>query len=189
MSSHDSLPCPVPPPACSNVAQTTNVPSIETVIRKFLAAALTKVDEAKALAAEALAKDAAESGSTGAAADDQEEVDLDAPLDPSTLLMMSVDAQKSRTDRQIVLPALRFYWECLRVCLETLRNSARLEIIYQVRSGWARGWSTVVAAADSTSPWLVLADRSLPSHSTSSSRPLPSARTTSARPSSAGCAR
>lgn len=47
--------------------------------------------------------------------------------------MMSVDAQKSRTDRQIVLPALRFYWECLRVCLETLRNSARLEIIYQVR--------------------------------------------------------
>lgn len=103
------------------------MPSIELVIRKFLAAATAKVVAAQAQASSLLSSEAL------AAGEDQEEVDLDAPLEPSTLLLMSVDAQRDRTDRQVVLPALRFLWECLRVCLEVLRNSARLETIYQVR--------------------------------------------------------
>ncbi|KAL7411839.1 hypothetical protein BDY24DRAFT_123156 [Mrakia frigida] len=111
--------------AYRNVAQSSNVPSIELVIKKFLAAATAKVVAAQASAAELLSTEAA------TPAGDEEEVDLDAPLEPSTLLLMSVDAQRDRTDRQVVLPALRFLWECLRVCLEVLRNSARLEIIYQ----------------------------------------------------------
>lgn len=120
-----------------NVAQSSNVPSIELVIKKFLGAATAKVIAAQASAASLLSS---EPGT--AAGDDQEEVDLDAPLEPSTLLLMSVDAQRDRTDRQVVLPALRFLWECIRVCLETLRNSARLEIIYQVGTSFSEALVT-----------------------------------------------
>ncbi|CED83072.1 probable eukaryotic translation initiation factor eif-3 [Phaffia rhodozyma] len=110
--------------AYRNVAQSTNVPSVENVIKRFLSAAEAKVAEAQESAASLLSTKDDSSA-------EEPEADLDAPLEPSTLLMMSVDAQKDRTDRQIVLPALRFYWECLRISLEVLRNSARLEIIYQ----------------------------------------------------------
>lgn len=124
-SSSLSLPSVACRPLYRNVAQSSNVPSVELVIKKFLAAATAKVVAAQASAASLLSTENAAGG------DEQEEVDLDAPLEPSTLLLMSVDAQRDRTDRQVVLPALRFLWECLRVCLEVLRNSARLEIIYQ----------------------------------------------------------
>lgn len=103
-----------------NLAQNTSVPSIEVVVKKFLANADSKVVEAQAQAEKAVL----------------DVDDLEASETPEDVLLGAVsgDQSKDRTDRALVTPWLKFSWESYRTALETLKNNARLEIVYQVRS-------------------------------------------------------
>ncbi|KAF9236772.1 hypothetical protein BU15DRAFT_63697 [Melanogaster broomeanus] len=101
-----------------NIAQNTNVASIEVVIQKFLSLADAKVQEAQEKADKAVALDVD---------------DLEASETPESILLGAVsgDQSKDRTDRALVTPWLKFLWESYRTSLETLKNNARLETIYQ----------------------------------------------------------
>ena len=63
--------------------------------------------------------------------------DLEATETPENVLLSAVsgDQNKDRTDRALVTPWLKFLWESYRTALETLKNNARLEGIYQVGTG------------------------------------------------------
>lgn len=119
-----------------NVAQNTSVGSVEVVIQKFLeqsrdklTEALAKVDELEGPAPVAKATD-----------DDNEVEDLEASETPESILLSAVSEERSRdrTYRTLVTPWLRFLWEAYRTALDILRNNARLEVLYQVRSVVAR---------------------------------------------------
>jgi translation initiation factor 3 subunit A len=101
-----------------NIAQNTNVASIDVVIQKFLSLADAKVQEAQEKADKAVALDVD---------------DLEASETPESILLGAVsgDQSKDRTDRALVTPWLKFLWESYRTSLETLKNNARLETIYQ----------------------------------------------------------
>ncbi|KIJ67327.1 hypothetical protein HYDPIDRAFT_173905 [Hydnomerulius pinastri MD-312] len=101
-----------------NIAQNTNVASIEVVIQRFLTLADAKVQEAQEKADKAVAVDVD---------------DLEASETPESILLGAVsgDQSKDRTDRALVTPWLKFLWESYRTSLETLKNNARLEAIYQ----------------------------------------------------------
>ncbi|KAI6144897.1 hypothetical protein BKA82DRAFT_16159 [Pisolithus tinctorius] len=101
-----------------NIAQNSNVGSIEVVIQKFLQLADAKVQEAQEKADKAVAVDVD---------------DLEASETPESILLGAVsgDQSKDRTDRALVTPWLKFLWESYRTSLETLKNNARLETIYQ----------------------------------------------------------
>ncbi|KAJ7641309.1 hypothetical protein FB45DRAFT_1000054 [Roridomyces roridus] len=101
-----------------NIAQNTNVQSIETIITRFVQLADQKVTEAQAKAAVQVAVDVE---------------DLEASETPESILLGAVsgDQSKDRTDRALVTPWLKFLWESYRTSLETLKNNARLEVIYQ----------------------------------------------------------
>lgn len=102
-----------------NISQNTSVQSIESVITKFIQLADAKVQEAQEKAA---VKSAVEID------------DLEASETPESILLGAVsgDQSKDRTDRALVTPWLKFLWESYRTSLETLKNNARLEAIYQV---------------------------------------------------------
>lgn len=102
-----------------NIAQNTSVQSIEAVINRFIQLADAKVKEAQQQAAVAVDVD-----------------DLEASETPESILLGAVsgDQSKDRTDRALVTPWLKFLWESYRTSLETLKNNARLEAIYQVRN-------------------------------------------------------
>ena len=104
-----------------NIAQNSNVQSIETVINRFIQLADAKVREAQEKADKAVALDVD---------------DLEASETPESILLGAVsgDQNKDRTDRALVTPWLKFLWESYRTALETLKNNARLEAVYQVRS-------------------------------------------------------
>jgi translation initiation factor 3 subunit A len=104
-----------------NIAQNSNVGSIEVVINKFIQLADAKVQEAQEKAEKAVALTDID--------------DLEAMETPESILLGAVsgDQTKDRTDRALVTPWLKFLWESYRTALETLKNNARLEIIYQVR--------------------------------------------------------
>ncbi|RXW17141.1 hypothetical protein EST38_g8712 [Candolleomyces aberdarensis] len=101
-----------------NIAQNTSVQSIENVINRFLQLADAKVKEAQEKAAVQSAVDVD---------------DLEASETPESILLGAVsgDQSKDRTDRALVTPWLKFLWESYRTSLETLKNNARLETIYQ----------------------------------------------------------
>ncbi|KAF8632712.1 hypothetical protein AX15_001735 [Amanita polypyramis BW_CC] len=101
-----------------NIAQNTNVQSIEAVITRFVQLADAKVREAQEKAAVKSAVDVD---------------DLEASETPESILLGAVsgDQNKDRTDRALVTPWLKFLWEGYRTSLETLKNNARLETIYQ----------------------------------------------------------
>ncbi|KAG6826515.1 hypothetical protein H0H92_015507, partial [Tricholoma furcatifolium] len=101
-----------------NIAQNTSVQSIEAVINRFIQLADAKVREAQEKAA---VKSAVEVD------------DLEASETPESILLGAVsgDQSKDRTDRALVTPWLKFLWESYRTSLETLKNNARLEAIYQ----------------------------------------------------------
>ncbi|KAG8742566.1 eukaryotic translation initiation factor 3 subunit A [Ceratobasidium sp. 414] len=111
-----------------NVAQNTSVASIETVVKKFIQLADTKVHEAQ------------EKAHQLAAVDDVD--DLEATETPENVLLSAVsgDQNKDRTDRAVVTPWLKFLWESYRTVLETLKNNARLEAIYQKIAAAAFGF-------------------------------------------------
>ncbi|KAF7291111.1 Eukaryotic translation initiation factor 3 subunit A [Mycena indigotica] len=101
-----------------NIAQNTSVQSIEAVITRFVQLADQKVKEAQEKAAVKVAVDVD---------------DLEASETPESILLGAVsgDQSKDRTDRALVTPWLKFLWESYRTSLETLKNNARLEHIYQ----------------------------------------------------------
>ncbi|KAJ7479854.1 hypothetical protein FB451DRAFT_1556664 [Mycena latifolia] len=101
-----------------NIAQNTSVQSIEAVITRFVQLADQKVREAQEKAAVKVAVDVE---------------DLEASETPESILLGAVsgDQSKDRTDRALVTPWLKFLWESYRTSLETLKNNARLEVIYQ----------------------------------------------------------
>ncbi|KXN89160.1 Eukaryotic translation initiation factor 3 subunit A [Leucoagaricus sp. SymC.cos] len=107
-----------------NIAQNTSVASIESVIKQFLSLADAKVKEAQRQA------QAAVSSMTASL---QDVDDLEASETPESILLgvVSGDQSKDRTDRALVTPWLKFLWESYRTSLETLKNNARLEAIYQ----------------------------------------------------------
>lgn len=103
-----------------NIAQNSSVASIEVVISRFIQLADAKVQEAQEKAEKAVALTDVD--------------DLEASETPESILLGAVsgDQSKDRTDRALVTPWLKFLWESYRTALETLKNNARLEAIYQV---------------------------------------------------------
>ncbi|KAG2346067.1 hypothetical protein BDR05DRAFT_959635 [Suillus weaverae] len=102
-----------------NIAQNSSVGSIEVVINRFIQLSDAKVHEAQEKADKV----------TGPVDVD----DLEASETPESILLGAVsgDQSKDRTDRALVTPWLKFLWESYRTSLETLKNNARLEVIYQ----------------------------------------------------------
>ena len=127
-----------------NVAQNTSVVSVETVINSFLtrskeklAEALAKVDEIEGPEASPTASTEAADGAAPSMPVDTGDVeDLEASETPESILLSAVSDEKSRdrTYRTIVTPWLRYLWEAYRTSLDILRNNARLENLYQVRT-------------------------------------------------------
>ncbi|KAJ3848833.1 hypothetical protein EV368DRAFT_48519 [Lentinula lateritia] len=116
-----------------NLAQNTNVGSIEVVVGRFIEMAEGKVVEAKEKAREVAAKEVELGGGVAGDVDD-----LEAPSTPESILLSSVSSPSSassihsdRTSRALITPSLKFLWESYRTSLETLKNNARLETIYQ----------------------------------------------------------
>ncbi|KAI9771858.1 MAG: eukaryotic translation initiation factor 3 subunit A [Geoglossum simile] len=109
-----------------NIAQNTNVGTIEMVLKKFIELSEQKVTEAQSKA------DEVQSTIDSAAAASNVE-DLEASETPESILLSTVSGEQSRdrTDRAIVTPWLKFLWETYRTVLDILRNNARLEIMYQ----------------------------------------------------------
>ena len=58
--------------------------------------------------------------------------DLDADVNPEKMLMETVSSEDdaSRTDREVLVPWLKFLWESYRAVLETLKNNNKLEHAY-----------------------------------------------------------
>ncbi|SCZ90957.1 BZ3500_MvSof-1268-A1-R1_Chr1-3g02420 [Microbotryum saponariae] len=114
-----------------NVAQNTSVSSVEVVITKFLEQSRAKLTEALAKVDEL--EGPAPEKSTGADGDKDDVEDLEASETPESILLSTVSEEKSRdrTYRTLVTPWLRFLWEAYRTALDTLRNNARLEVLYQ----------------------------------------------------------
>ncbi|RHZ56927.1 putative eukaryotic translation initiation factor 3 subunit EifCa, partial [Aspergillus thermomutatus] len=109
-----------------NIAQNTNVGTIEVVLKKFIELAEKKVTEAQAKADEI-------QSSLESAAPSSSVEDLEAIETPETILLATVSGEQSRdrTDRAVVTPWLKFLWETYRTVLEILKNNARLEVMYQ----------------------------------------------------------
>ncbi|KAE8352066.1 hypothetical protein BDV28DRAFT_135780 [Aspergillus coremiiformis] len=109
-----------------NIAQNTNVATIEIVLKKFIELAEKKVTEAQAKADEI-------QSSLESAAPSTNVEDLEAIETPETILLATVSGEQSRdrTDRAVVTPWLKFLWETYRTVLEILKNNARLEVMYQ----------------------------------------------------------
>ncbi|KAH7925748.1 hypothetical protein BV22DRAFT_1033670 [Leucogyrophana mollusca] len=104
-----------------NIAQNTSVASIEAVVSRFLQLSDAKVQAAQGEADKAVVALTADVD------------DLEAIETPESILLGAVsgDQSRDRTDRALVTPWLKFLWESYRTSLETLKNNARLEAIYQ----------------------------------------------------------
>ncbi|KAI4869488.1 hypothetical protein F4820DRAFT_406755 [Hypoxylon rubiginosum] len=108
-----------------NIAQNTNISTIELVLKKFIELAADKVTEAQKKADEVQSSiDANATASID---------DLEASETPESILLATVSGEQSRdrTERAVVTPWLKFLWEAYRTVLDILRNNARLELLYQ----------------------------------------------------------
>ncbi|KAI2630972.1 eukaryotic translation initiation factor 3 subunit A [Hypoxylon sp. NC1633] len=108
-----------------NIAQNTNISTIELVLKKFIELAADKVTEAQ--------KKADELQSNIEATATTSVDDLEATETPESILLATVSGEQSRdrTERAVVTPWLKFLWEAYRTVLDILRNNARLEMLYQ----------------------------------------------------------
>ncbi|KAI2469229.1 eukaryotic translation initiation factor 3 subunit A [Annulohypoxylon bovei var. microspora] len=108
-----------------NIAQNTNISTIELVLKKFIELAAEKVTEAQKKADEV--QESIEATATSSIDD------LEATETPESILLATVSGEQSRdrTERAVVTPWLKFLWEAYRTVLDILRNNARLEILYQ----------------------------------------------------------
>ncbi|KAK4167592.1 putative eukaryotic translation initiation factor 3 [Cladorrhinum sp. PSN259] len=109
-----------------NIAQNTNVGTIELVLKKFIELAAEKVTAAQQKADEV--QESIDATTTSSNVED-----LEATETPESILLATVSGEQSRdrTDRAIVTPWLKFLWEAYRTVLDILRNNARLELLYQ----------------------------------------------------------
>lgn len=109
-----------------NISQNFSVQSIELVLNRFLHLSEEKVIDAKRTV-DLLHPEPQDSA---VAVDD-----LEAAETPESILMSAVssDQNRDRTERAVVTPWLKYLWDAYRTALDTLRNNARLEILYQVR--------------------------------------------------------
>lgn len=174
-------------------AQPISIPSIELVLKTFIQGAEDKLKAAQDEAKEVLGEQQEEQQGKKA---DEDEDDLELPLQPDTLLFESLleesagaetgaagaaadgSKDKDRVERKIVTPWLRFAWEAYKTCLDVCKSNARLEVVYQV--------SPVVASLSSRVRVSLLTLLYTPGHSRSKSpsRPLGSAVPTRVNPSS-----
>ncbi|RYP34505.1 hypothetical protein DL768_011055 [Monosporascus sp. mg162] len=108
-----------------NIAQNTNIGTIELVLKKFIELAAEKVTAAQQKADEL--QSSIEATATSSIDD------LEATETPESILLATVSGEQSRdrTERAVVTPWLKFLWEAYRTVLDILRNNARLEILYQ----------------------------------------------------------
>ncbi|CAK7263816.1 eukaryotic translation initiation factor 3 subunit A [Sporothrix epigloea] len=111
-----------------NIAQNTNVATIELVLKDFIEQAAEKVNAAQKKADEVQTSLEATQAEGTTSIDD-----LEASETPESILLATVSGEQSRdrTDRAIVTPWLKFLWEAYRTVLDILRNNARLELMYQ----------------------------------------------------------
>ncbi|XP_013378702.1 eukaryotic translation initiation factor 3 subunit A [Lingula anatina] len=99
------------------ICQQVNIKSLEDVVRKYLALAEDKTEEARAQSHQAVV----------------DIDDLDVIQTPESLLLSAVSGEDSqdRSDRAILTPWVKFLWESYRQCLDLLRNNSRVEKLYQ----------------------------------------------------------
>jgi len=57
--------------------------------------------------------------------------DLDAEEDPATLMLNSVKSSNAFTDKEKLIPSIKFLWEAYKNILETLKTSSKLEDFYR----------------------------------------------------------
>lgn len=88
-------------------------------MKRFLSEAEAKVLEAQA--------------SASLTEEDQVVDDLEAGETPESIMLSLAGGNlyRERTDKERVTPWLKFLWEAYRTGLDTLRNNARLEVLYQ----------------------------------------------------------
>ncbi|CEG39840.1 eukaryotic translation initiation factor 3 subunit [Plasmopara halstedii] len=98
-----------------------NPASLETVIKHFVTHAERKLAAAK--------KESNELNILAAA-----KVDLDAAQTPEDVMLSTTtfEGSSDRTDREVVVPWLRFMWETYRTVLDILKSNTKLEPLYMV---------------------------------------------------------
>ncbi|VEU24440.1 DEKNAAC105667 [Brettanomyces naardenensis] len=122
--------------------------SLQTVCKYFLELAEAQLSKAEGQAGAAAEKAVEKSVAAAAAAqkvlDAYDEVDVEATeeddddedvqfsISPEDILLsaVSTDDTKDRSNRQLVVPWLRFLWESYRTVLDILRNNSKLEVGY-----------------------------------------------------------
>ncbi|OWZ02698.1 Eukaryotic translation initiation factor 3 subunit A [Phytophthora megakarya] len=97
-----------------------NPASLETIIRHFVTQAELKLASAK--------KESNELNLLAAA-----KVDLDAAQTPEDVMLSTTtfEGSNDRTDREVVVPWLRFMWETYRTVLDILKSNSKLEPLYK----------------------------------------------------------
>eukprot|EP00667_Euglena_gracilis_P003146 EG_transcript_3156 len=105
------------------ICQQVNVGSLEKVIHHFLDESETRAQKAQTssedLASHLAIQDLEAEGETVEEA-------------PETLMMRAVcgETTKDRTDREILMPWIKFLWESYRTALDVTRTNPKLEVIY-----------------------------------------------------------
>lgn len=125
-----------------NAALQVSIPSIELVLKHFIARAESRLAAAERQAAEEIAQ-LGEGAANSVAKEEDGEDELDLPLQPANMMMDSllpdraaaggVAGERDRIERRIVVPAQRFCWDAYDISLDIAKGNDRLEIIYQVR--------------------------------------------------------
>ncbi len=107
-----------------NIAQTNNLPSVEKTLRFYRELATQKVEEAELEAKNTTGEINLNTASTdGDSEDEAPEHFLVAALSSDA------SATKERKDRAILLPWIKYLWECYRTILDICRNNNKLEKI------------------------------------------------------------
>ena len=74
--------------------------------------------------------------------------DLEAEATPESIMLstMTEEGEKERTDREMVVPWLRFLWETYRAVLDILKTNTKLEHVYHATCIKAFNFCRLVSA-------------------------------------------